>query len=198
MTIVGLILAAGAGRRMGGAKALLKIDGDTFLERTAETLHRAGVAQVVAVLGHDAQRVEGGARKTLSVRFVRNPRHAEGMLSSILCGLHAAEAAGAGAVLLHPVDHPLVSADTVGRVAEALRGGALIAVPSHEGRRGHPGGFARGAWDALRAASPDRGARAVLADHAEWIVHVPGDPGCVSGIDTPADYERLIGPRIPT
>jgi len=45
---------------------------------------------------------------------------------------------------------------------------------------------------ALRAAPAARGARAVLADHPEWVVHVPGDPGCVLGIDTPADYERWI------
>jgi hypothetical protein len=35
----------------------------------------------------------------------------------------------------------------------------------------------------------------VLADHPEWIVHVPGDAGSIAGIDTPEDYARLIGPR---
>jgi len=34
--------------------------------------------------------------------------------------------------------------------------------------------------------------RRVLADHPEWVVHVPGDPGCVLGIETPADYGRWI------
>ena len=55
-----------------------------------------------------------------------------------------------------------------------------------------PGRFARETWAALRAAPAARGARAVLSDHPEWVVHVPGDPGCVLGIDTPADYERWI------
>jgi molybdenum cofactor cytidylyltransferase len=81
---------------------------------------------------------------------------------------------------------------TVDRVVAGLHGGAVIAVPAHGSRRGHPGGFARAAWPALRAAPAARGARAVLADHPEWVVHVPGDPGCVLGIDTPADYERWI------
>jgi molybdenum cofactor cytidylyltransferase len=116
-----------------------------------------------------------------------------GMLGSILAGVAAADAEGADAVLVHPVDHPLVAEATVERVAEALRAGAIIAVPSHGGRRGHPGGFARAAWPALRAAPASEGARAVLAAHPEWVVHVDGDPGCVAGIDTPADYARLLG-----
>src|SRR5688572_15284581 len=62
-------------------------------------------------------------------------------------------------------------------VAGALAEGALIAVPSHGGRRGHPGGFARAAWAALRAAPAAAGARAVLAAHPEWVVHVTGDAG---------------------
>jgi molybdenum cofactor cytidylyltransferase len=92
------------------------------------------------------------------------------------------------------VDHPLVAAETVARVLEALRGGARIAVPSHAGRRGHPGGFAAAAWPALRAAPAESGARAVLAAHPDWIVHVTGDPGCIAGIDTPEDHLRWIGP----
>jgi len=90
------------------------------------------------------------------------------------------------------VDHPLVDPATVDRVVAALEKRAVVAVPSHGSRRGHPGGFAREAWPALRSAPVDRGARAVLADHPEWVVHVPGDPGCVLGIETPADYERWI------
>jgi hypothetical protein len=45
----------------------------------------------------------------------------------------------------------------------------------------------------LRAAPREAGARAVLAAHPDWIVHVAGDPGCRRGIDTPADYERWVG-----
>jgi len=63
---------------------------------------------------------------------------------------------------------------------------------SYEGRRGHPAGFARTAWSALRLAPPDEGARAVLAAHPDWIVHVEGGPGCRAGINTPEDYRRLI------
>ena len=188
-----VVLAAGAGRRMGGPKALLRIGGGSFLARAAWILARPGVGAVVAVLGHDAARVRAEAGVPAGVSLVDNEGYAGGMLSSILRGVQEAESLRADAVLLHPVDHPLVDPATVDRVVAALEGGAVIAVPTQGGRRGHPGGFARAAWPALRAAPPERGARAVLADHPEWVVHVAGDPGCVAGSETPADYERLVG-----
>ena len=191
--IAAVVLAAGRGRRAGGPKASLRMGAATFLERAVSLLARPGVERVVVVLGHDAPRVRAQATLPATVTIVVNEGYGDGMLGSVVAGLDAAEADGADAVLLHPVDHPLVDGATVDRVVEALRAGALVAVPSYGGRRGHPGGFARGAWHALRSAPPSEGARFVLASHPEWIVHVEGDPGCVAGVDTPEDYRRLIG-----
>jgi molybdenum cofactor cytidylyltransferase len=200
MRVDAVLLAAGRGARMGGPKALLAAGGETFLARCARVLDRPGVARVIAVLGHEAERVAREAdrlareaRAGASLTWVVNPRHADGMLGSILAGLDVADADGADAVLVHPVDHPLVEPETVEAVVAALAERARIAVPSHDGRRGHPAGFARAAWDALRAARPEEGARGVLAGHPDWIVHVAGGPGCRAGINTPEDYRRLIG-----
>ena len=192
--VVAIVLAAGAGRRIGGPKALLPIAGTTFLAHVARALRRPGVADVVAVLGHGASRVKTSGGLPPGTPIVVNPRPDDGMLGSVIAGLDAAASRGADAVLLHPVDHPFVAPATVDAVVAALAGGALIAVPSYGGRRGHPGGFARAAWPALRQAPPERGARAVLAEHPEWLVHVAGDEGCVAGIDTTQDYERRLGP----
>jgi molybdenum cofactor cytidylyltransferase len=197
MRLAAIILAAGEGRRMGGPKALLRAGDETFLARVARLLSRPGVTTVLAVTGHQAARVAAEAALPPGVRLVENPAYGEGMLSSILCGLAAAEADGAEAVLIHPVDHPLVEPETVDAIAAALAGGAVIAVPSHEGRRGHPGGFSRAAWPALRGAPPQQGARAVLAAHPEWVEHVPGGPGCIAGVDLPEDYRRLLGAERP-
>jgi len=193
MRIWSIILAAGRGERVGGPKALLAAGGETFLARCVRLLHPASVQSVVAVVGHEAERVVREAGLPADVRVVTNAQYAQGMLTSICAGLDAAEAAGADAVLVHPVDHPLVEMETVERVLDALEAGAVIAVPSHQRRRGHPAGFARAAWAALRLAPPEEGARAVLAAHPEWIVHVEGGPGCRAGVNTPEDYRRLIG-----
>jgi len=193
--VVAIVLAAGEGRRMGGPKALLRLGEETFLARACRVLARPGVASVVAVLGAEAERVRAEARLPADVTVVVNGRWREGMLSSVCRGLDAAEAAAAEAVLLHPVDHPLVQATTIDRVVQALAASAAIAVPTWDGHRGHPGGFHRPVFPELRAAPPDRGARAVLAAHPARVVHVPGDPGCVAGVDTPADFERALSWR---
>jgi CTP:molybdopterin cytidylyltransferase MocA len=192
--IVAVVLAAGGGRRMGGPKALLTCGEESFLCRVGRLLARSRVGAVVAVIGAEAERVRAEASLPSALTVVENERWREGMLSSVWRGLDAAEDLGADAILLHPVDHPLVAPETIDRVVTALESGAFAAVPTHEGRRGHPGGFGPEALKALRAAPPDQGARAVLRQDPSRVVEVAGDPGCVQGVNTPSDYRRLLSP----
>lgn len=185
MRVAAVVLAAGEGRRMGGPKALARLGGETFAEGALRAFERADVAARIVVIGALADRVLAEAGIPADVTVAVNARFASGMLSSVQAGLDAAEALGAEAVLVHPVDNPLVSPQTVTAVLAALEAGARIAVPSHAGRRGHPAGFARAAWPALRAAPVDAGARSVLAAHAEWVVHVAAGPDCLFDLDTP-------------
>jgi len=177
---------------MGGPKALLAAEGTSFLARACAALRRPGVDSVVAVLGAEADRVAREAALSPAVGRRVNERWRDGMLTSLWAGLDEAEGTGAEAVLVHPVDNPFVSAATVDAVVAALERGATIAVPSHGGRRGHPAGFARAAFPALRDADPARGARAVLAEHPDWIVHVPAEPDCLVDVDTPADLRDSL------
>lgn len=188
-----ILLAAGEGRRAGGPKALLRVRQETFLERCARLLAGAAAGRLIVVLGHDAERVAREGRLPAEALRVDNAGYREGgMLSSLLLGLAAAESIGAEGVLVHPVDHPFVAEATVSAVAAALRAGAEIAVPSFAGRRGHPAGFAARAWPLLRAAAPERGARAVLRDHPERVVHVAGDAGCLQGVNDRDELQRLL------
>jgi CTP:molybdopterin cytidylyltransferase MocA len=194
MRVVAVVLAAGEGRRIGGPKALLPLGDSTFLASTCRRFGRPGVGAVVAVLGAEASRVRERVAIPEGVTVVVNDRWREGMLTSVWAGLDAAEALSADAVLLHPVDNPLVEPATIDAVLAALAGGAAIAVPSHGGRRGHPAGFARVVFPALRAAPLDGGARAVLAARPERVVHVPAGSDCLVDVDTPADLTALRGP----
>jgi molybdenum cofactor cytidylyltransferase len=191
--IAAIVLAAGEGRRMGGPKALVPIGDATFLAHVCRVFERPSIAAVVAVLGAEAERVRQRAGLPDAVGVAVNERWTDGMLSSVWCGLDAAEALGAEAVLLHPVDNPLVAPATIEAVASALAAGALVAVPSHAGRRGHPTGFSRATWPALRAAPLEHGARVVVAENPSWVVHVPAGADCLADIDTPADQRRLLG-----
>jgi CTP:molybdopterin cytidylyltransferase MocA len=187
MRVVAIVLAAGEGRRMGGPKALLPVGEGTFLSRACGLFARPGIASVVAVLGAEAERVRAAAGIPAEAAVAVNERWREGMLTSVWAGLDAAEALGAEAVLVHPVDNPFVTPATIDAVVVALAQGAEIAVPSHAGRRGHPAGFARPSWPALRAAPPDRGARAVLREKAGLVVHVPAGEDCLVDLDSPRD-----------
>ena len=194
MRIAAIILAAGEGRRMGQPKAFVPWHDGTLLAHACSLFARPGIDAVVAVIGASAERVRQ-LRLPTGVTVVENEGWRDGMLSSVWRGLDAAEELGVEAVLLHPVDHPLVTPETVDRVVAALEAGAFAVAPTHEGRRGHPGGFGREAFAALRGASPDEGARAVLAGHPDRVVHVEGDAGCRVGLDTPDEWRRHHSPR---
>ncbi len=191
MRIAAIVLAAGEGRRMGGLKALAELGSRTFLEAAAAIFERPDVTHRIVVLGAQAERVAAAARLPAATRIVVNGRYRDGMLTSIQAGLGAAEELQADAVLIHPVDNPAAEPETVTAVIQALGGGARIAVPSHAGRRGHPAGFAREAWPALRAAPLADGARRVLADHPGWVVHVAAGPDCLVDVDTPEALAEL-------
>jgi molybdenum cofactor cytidylyltransferase len=191
MRVAAVVLAAGEGRRMGGPKALAPLGDGTFASAVLARFDRKDVAARIVVVGAQAERVTALAAWPSGVSLVVNERWADGMLTSVWAGLAAAASLGVDAVLLHPVDNPLVTAATVGSVLEALESGARIAVPSHAGRRGHPTGFARATWPALQSAALDAGARVVLAEHPDWVVHVPAGPDCLADVDTKEELEAL-------
>ena len=85
-TIAGIILAAGASSRMGSPKALLALDGETFLDRLIAAFE-PHCAPVLVVLGFHAGRTRAGICRSGDVTFVTNPDPDRGMLSSLQCGL---------------------------------------------------------------------------------------------------------------
>lgn len=192
MSIAGIILAAGASRRMGTPKALLEYQGETWLDRWIGLL--AGRCDpVVVVLGADADRIRAGLRRAAQARFVINPQPERGQFSSLQCALAALPEQIEG-FLFTPVDHPAVRVETVERLlAEFLQGGALVAAPRHRGQSGHPVCCARALAAEMLAEPPDSQARVVLRRyrHATRYVDVE-DPGVTEDADDPASYERLL------
>lgn len=106
---------------------------------------------------------------------------AQGMGASIATGVAAtAEAPG---WLILPADLPLVQADSLRRVAEALAHHTVV-VPWVQGERGHPVGFGAVCREALLALSGDQGAKSVMQAHAPWRLDLD-DLGCILDVDTP-------------
>lgn len=178
--VVGAVLAAGSGSRMGTPKAQLALDGVRLVDRAVATLADAGCVEVVAVV-RSGVAVPGA-------RAVVNPEPERGMRSSLALGVAAANPdADALAVLL--VDTPGVGASAVRSVIDGWVPGR-VAVATYGGRRGHPTVMSAAMWrDALDLAGPDEGARAFLARNPDLVDEVPAD-GDPSDLDTPADLAR--------
>jgi nitroreductase/CTP:molybdopterin cytidylyltransferase MocA len=133
MRTVAIVPAAGVGARMGQDKALLDLGGVTAIERIVTTCHTAGVDEVIVVRRTDAAPIpdhldalvvttsgEGEMADSLRLAYFKVPRAAE-------------------AVLVFPVDHALVEADTVLALrAKLLRDDSAMALPLYRGKPGHP------------------------------------------------------------
>lgn len=193
MSLAGIILAAGASRRMGTPKALLEYGGETWLDRWIGLLG-GRCDPVVVVLGAEAERIRAGIRRAAEARFVTNPEPERGQLSSLQCALAALPEQIEG-FLFTPVDHPAVRPQTIERlVTEFLRGGALVTAPRYRGRGGHPVCCAAPLIAEMLAEPPDSQARVVLRRHRDSTRYVDvEDPGVIEDADDPAGYERLLG-----
>ena len=182
-----VVLAAGAGQRLGGvAKALLPIDGDTFLARVIATAAKVGVRaeDVVVVVGPPFGDEVAAAATGLGARVVVNPTPARGMASSVALGFAAIAARPVTAALLWPVDHPRGTTTTI----EALLANGA-GVPVHDGRGGHPALVPRVRFEELAAcAELADGARAVLRGVLPRIDVV--DAGVIADVDVPAELPR--------
>lgn len=189
--MIAVVLAAGRGARLGGvAKALLDAGGESFLARVAGALAAAGAGGLVVVGPPHGAAVRAEAAR-LGLAVVENPQPERGMASSVAVGFAALRGRADRAALLWPVDVARVAPATVSAViaASAAEG---IAVPTWQGRGGHPAAFGRALWDELAACDGlPEGARSVLHRDPARVVRVPvDDPGVIADVDLPADLER--------
>jgi nicotine blue oxidoreductase len=191
--VVGLLLAAGEGRRLGGRpKALLVHRGRPLVEHAVGVLRAAGLARVHVVLGAAADAVRERADLDGCV-LVDNPDWEQGMGSSLRAGLASLTGTGARAALVSLVDQPGIGPEAVARVLAALRDGTSLASAAYDGVRGHPVLLGSAHWTGVAAAATgDRGARGYLREHEREIALVEcGDVARPHDIDTAADLGHL-------
>jgi CTP:molybdopterin cytidylyltransferase MocA len=221
--IVGVLLAAGASSRMGSPKPLVVTRGGSFLARGIRHLWSA-CDQVVVVLGSRAVRVretveqefaqliergelhmdlQAAHRKGsdgLEVHFVENPQWRSGMYASVRVGLKEAVRLKPEAVLVLPVDHPIVKPRTVGSLAEMIRA-ALTAtrppdrkdfsyalVPRYRKHRGHPVALSPALAAAVAKDADGENLSDAIRRHARLVgyLDVP-DPGVVRNVNRRGD-----------
>jgi CTP:molybdopterin cytidylyltransferase MocA len=171
--IIGVLLAAGAGRRAGGPKALrVDPDGTSWLLRSITVLRDGGCDAVVVVVGSGADRARdvlarSGFAADRGVTIVDALDWQQGMGSSLRHGLFAAQRDPGVAVLVHLVDLPDVTAEVVRRLLRnAPPGPAVLARATYGGKPGHPVLIGRDHLPSIVAGlGGDTGAKDYLAQH---------------------------------
>ncbi len=190
-----IILAAGASSRMGFPKPLLTIAGQTFIDRLIETFG-ACCEPVIAVLGHHSAEIRAGMVRASEALIAINPSPESGMLSSLQAGLRSVPPC-CRSVFFHPCDMPGIGLATlqllIGEL-EASPPGILAAVPTLNGKRGHPV-LMRSSWiPSFLALDPAASARGLLESALESVLEVPvADPAARLDFDTREEFERVFG-----
>lgn len=183
--VVGILLAAGSGRRFGSNKLLAPMADGTPLAVAAASRLIAAVPECIAVV-----RPGDAALATLlagkGLRIVECAAAEQGMGHSLAAGVAAASTADAWLIAL--ADMPSIRISTIAGLRTQLHEGSELVAPFHAGRRGHPVGFAAGFGAALQALGGDAGARDLLVRHASSLTRLDvDDPGILVDVDTPGD-----------
>ena len=188
----GMVLAAGAGRRMGRPK----IQVDDWLERAVRALDDNGLT-VTVVIGAEPEVARERLASTASalglgaLPEVLAQDWAEGMGASLRAGLSALSAATdeeAAGVVVTLVDLPDVDGSVVARLLAEPVHASTLRRAAYDGKPGHPVVLGRDHWAGVAdQARGDQGARAYLGERAVELVEC-GD------LATGEDVDRLSGP----
>jgi len=185
--VVAVLLAAGRSTRMGAInKMIAEIGGKPLVRIAAEQALASRADPVIVVTGHERDKVEA-ALAGLKVRFAHNPDYAEGLGSSLRAGIAAVPPQADGAIICLG-DMPQVDAALIDKLIAAFdpERGALVVVPTLEGRRGNPVVWARRFFPDLMHIGGDVGARHLIGTFTEAVVEVPvSGEGALLDVDTP-------------
>ena len=191
--IAAVILAAGRSTRMGGPNKLLaEIGGRPLVRIAAEEALASRAKPVIVVTGHQREQVEA-AVAGLDVKLVHNPDFANGLSTSVKAGLSAVPQDVDGAIVCLG-DMPQVRAPLIDQLALAFdpEKGALIVVPSVDGKRGNPVVWSRRFFHELMGLEGDVGARHVIGRYPEAVAEVPvADKAVFVDVDTPELLQKV-------
>lgn len=192
-----IILAAGAGRRMGGrAKCLLEVQGQSLLERLMRSIHSEGFHSCVVVLGHHARDIQTHLAQLpahLVPQHVINPSPGDDPATSLHIGLRALNS-DTQAVMVLLADQPLIDATDIGTLCAKFLGcppDLRVLIPMVSGVPGHPVMFDKAVCADLLAA-PGASLRQWVAAHPNEVLRWEVDNSrYTSDLDTPDHVDDL-------
>jgi molybdenum cofactor cytidylyltransferase len=173
---------------MGQPKQLLSLHGRPMVRLVTEAVCRAGLAQVVVVVGAGGSTV-ARALEDLPVEILVNDSWATGLSSSIHLGIEALRPE-IEAVVMVLADQPGLKASLIESLMDRYAStGAQIVAPIFEGKRGNPVLFSQALFPELLQVQGDQGGRWLIERHRDLVERVAvADPAVLMDIDTPEDY----------
>lgn len=187
--IAGVVLAAGTSSRLGANKLLLRLDSEPLVRRAARHAAEAGLAPVIVVLGHEAERV-AAALDGLAVETIVNPAYRAGIHGSMQTGIEHVPGDCAAAVVLLG-DMPLVTTAMITMLTERFRRGMEPLVLSLYGEvQAPPTLYARSLFPALAGAGAG-GGREVALEHRSEAAEIRWPETLLADVDRPEDAARL-------
>jgi len=192
ISITALVLAAGMSRRMGSVnKLLLKIDGETMLERSIRPILEAGLDRVVVVTGYESEKIES-CLSGYKVEFVHNDQFEEGMGTSLARGVASMGNSKQDGIMVSLGDLPCLRKESVSSVVDVFnsKSGEEIIVPMFGGKPGHPIVFPFRYKNELKSLRGDEGAKKIIGREKRSVVRLElGDKGITLDIDGPDFFE---------
>ncbi len=166
-----MVLAAGAGRRMGHRpKCLLQLKGRSLIDRQLEALSHAGLAPVLVVLGHHAERIQQeAALRDWNARLVVNPQPDAGHVSSLRTGLQALTS-DVDAVMVLLADQPMIDVTAIQSLMNAYAArplGTHMVQPTVQDLPGNPVVFSSVVVSQILSGDDQMGARQWQQAHPE-------------------------------
>ena len=188
-----ILLAAGQSKRMGELKQLMPFGQSTIVEQAVDNLLGSSVDEVILVVGYKAEDVIK-AIAAKPIKLVINPDYEQGMSTSVIAGLNLVHS-GVQGVMLALGDQPLVDSQTINiLIGEFYNHDKGIAVPTYQGRRGHPIIFAIKYKEQLLKLGGDVGGRKIIKDHPDDILEVAvNSESVIADFDTTDDYQAYVG-----
>jgi len=189
--VIGILLAAGASRRLGRPKQTLPFGDTSLLGWTLRHVEASSLDRVVLVLGAAADEITAGLAVGRA-EVVHNDAHETGSASSLQAGLDAA-GDDADAVMILLGDMPGVDAAAIDEVRRSWeQDQPWAAMTSYRDARGHPLVLSAAAFPALRELRGDGAVWKLLASHPDAVAAIPVDRDLPPDIDTWTDYQAAL------
>ena len=188
-----LLIAAGESKRLGVPKQLLKIGGETLINRVLTILKASIEAPITLVLGSNAREIKDQL-VPIPIDVVYNDEWKEGMASSIRVGVMQIQNAhpSADGIMIVVCDQPYLQTEQIkGLLVEQYATGLPIVACYYNQILGTPALFHKTVFQELLLLQGDVGAKKIIEKHSEEVAKLHFEKGLVD-IDTMEDFEKLL------